>query len=123
MLRKIFSVLILAPLAVIFISLAVANRQPVSISLDPFDPTQPALTVSVPLFALMLALVLVGVIVGGCAAWLRQSKWRRAARLAEAEVRELQTELDELRTQSMLDLPVARTVPDYPRLTIRPPAA
>ena len=35
-----------AALAIVVISLAVANRQPVSISLDPFDPARPALTVS-----------------------------------------------------------------------------
>jgi hypothetical protein len=34
---------------------------------------------SVPLFALILTLVIGGVVIGGVAAWLRQSKWRRAA--------------------------------------------
>lgn len=123
MLRKLVSVLILTPLAIVFIGLAVANRQLVSISLDPFNTADPALTVALPLFALMLALVLGGVIVGGCAAWLRQSKWRRAARLAETELRDLQAELDELRAQSILDVPGARAMTDYPRLMIRPPAA
>jgi uncharacterized integral membrane protein len=122
-LRKLVSVLILAPLAVVFVSLAVANRQLVAISLDPFDAAHPALTVSVPLFALILALVIGGVILGGCAAWLRQSKWRRAARMAEAQARELQAEVDELRAQSIISIADDSLHSYSPRLTIPPPAA
>jgi len=123
MVRKFVSVLILAPLAVVFISLAVANRQPVVISLDPFDAAHPALSVTVPLFALMLAVLIAGVIVGGVAAWLRQSKWRRAARYAEWQARELQAEVDELRAQSVMRAP-AGGMPEYgSRLHIPPPAA
>ncbi len=42
-----------------------------------------------PLFMLIFALVAVGVVVGGIAAWLRQHKWRMRARRAEAEARDL----------------------------------
>jgi hypothetical protein len=124
MVRKLVSVLILAPLAIVFIGLAVANRQPVVISLDPFDAAHPALSVALPLFALMLAVLIAGVIVGGVAAWLRQSKWRRAARFAEWQARELQAEVDELRARSIMNAPAAGGMPDYgTRLTIPPPAA
>ncbi len=44
MIRKIFTALILLPLAIIVISLAVANRENVILSFDPFDPAHPALT-------------------------------------------------------------------------------
>ena len=67
------------------------------VSLDPFDQAHPALAVALPLFALILALVIGGVVVGGVAAWLRQSKWRRAARRAQAEARELRAEVDRLK--------------------------
>jgi uncharacterized integral membrane protein len=124
MVRKLVSVLILAPLAIVFVGLAVANRQTVSISLDPFDAAHPALTIALPLFALMLGLVIGGVIVGGVAAWLRQSKWRRAARLAESQARELQAEVDELRARSVMTGPGGSAMPEYgTRLTISPPAA
>jgi hypothetical protein len=65
------------------------------------------------------------VLVGGVAAWLRQSKWRRAARLAEAEARELRAELDRLRRRSAPSPLPAEPMPSgySPQLTIPPPAA
>ena len=47
-----------------------------------------------PLFMLIFALVAVGVVVGGIAAWLKQHKWRMRARRAEAEARDLRARLD-----------------------------
>ena len=51
------------------IALAVANRQPVLVSFDPFDQINPAFARALPLYALMLILVIAGVVVGGIAAW------------------------------------------------------
>jgi hypothetical protein len=123
MIRKIVSALILLPLAIVFIVFAVANRQVVIVSLDPFDPAHPTVALALPLFALILALIIGGVVVGGIAAWLKQSKWRRAARRAELEARELRAEVDELRRRRAGE-PAAPSLPvDYaPRLTIPPPA-
>jgi hypothetical protein len=123
MIRKIVTAIILVPLAIAFITFAVANRQIVVISLDPFDQTHPAIAMSLPLFALILMLIIGGVVVGGIAAWLKQSKWRRAARHAEWEARELRAEVDELRRRGPGE-PTAPSLPvDYaPRLTIPPPA-
>ena len=47
---------------------------------------------TLPLYVLILALVIVGVILGGVAAWMRQGKWRGRARLAEAQAHELRAE-------------------------------
>jgi uncharacterized integral membrane protein len=125
MIRKIVTALILVPLAVVLVAFAVANRQSVVVSLDPFDQAHPAASVALPLFALILGLVIGGVLVGGVAAWLRQSKWRRAARLAEAEARELRAELDRLRRRSAPSPLPAEPMPGgyAPQLTIPPPAA
>jgi uncharacterized integral membrane protein len=125
MIRKIVTALILVPLAVALVAFAVVNRQAVVVSLDPFDQAHPALSVTLPLFALILGLVIGGVLVGGVAAWLRQSKWRRAARLAEAEARELRAELDRLRRRSTPSPLPAEPMPGAyaPQLTIPPPAA
>jgi uncharacterized integral membrane protein len=125
MLRKLVTALILVPLAIVLVAFAVANRQTVVVSFDPFDQAHPAFTLAVPLFALILALVVGGVIVGGVAAWLRQSKWRRTARLAQAQARELGAELDRLkRSMRPVELPTAPVPGDYaPRLTIPPPAS
>jgi uncharacterized integral membrane protein len=125
MIRNIVTALILIPLAIAFIALAVANRQSVVVSFDPFDPVQPAFARALPLYALMLLLVIGGVIVGGVAAWLRQSKWRREARRAQGQVHELRAELDRLqRRMGGAELPARPAPSDYPvRLTIPPPAA
>src|SRR5919201_505952 len=84
MIRRIAAALILVPLAIILVSLAVANRQSVVVSFDPFDPAHPALTRALPLYLLMLVILIGGVLLGGSAGWVRQGKWRRAGRPAGA---------------------------------------
>ena len=76
-LRKIVAAVILVPLAIIIVAFAVANRQIVTVSLDPFSPAARRPTVTLPLFALIFVLLILGVVIGGFAAWLRQGKWRR----------------------------------------------
>jgi uncharacterized integral membrane protein len=121
MIQKLISVLILVPLAVLFVVFAVANRQTVVVSFDPFDQVQPMLSVAMPLFALILLLAVGGVVVGGVAAWLGQGKWRWRARHFETEVRTLRGELDALRRHGA---PIDRRSSfEAPRLTIPPPAA
>lgn len=97
MFRKIVTAVIIIPLAVILIAFAVANRQPVTVSFDPFSSANPAYAVTLPLFVLIFALVILGVIIGGFAAWLRQEKWRRTARRLDADVRALHQELEIIR--------------------------
>jgi uncharacterized integral membrane protein len=122
--RKIVTTLLLVPIAILVVAFAVANRRPVVVSLDPFDPARPAFAFAVPLFELLLAGVVGGVVIGGVAAWLRQSKWRRAARLAQARASELGAELDQMKQQMGTAEPGEQTPPRYtPRLTIPPPAA
>ncbi len=120
--RRIVTVLVLVPFALAFMVFALANRQAVVVSFDPFDPAQPAYTLTLPLFALILALMIGGVLVGGIAAWLRQGKWRRAARLAQGEARDLRAEVDRLK-RHVGEVPAAPLPAGYaPRLTIPPPA-
>ena len=71
---------------VVIIAFAVANRQAVTVSFDPFSGHDPAATVSLPLFALVIVLLIIGVLIGGSASWLRQGKWRGAARRFEREL-------------------------------------
>jgi uncharacterized integral membrane protein len=125
--RKFLAALILIPIALAAVLLAVANRQVVRVSFDPFDEVHPALVGSLPLYVLVLLLLIAGVILGGSAAWLRQSKWRRAARLAQAEARALRAERDAFGERSAGQILAAsgpHGPPGYgPRLTIPPPAA
>jgi uncharacterized integral membrane protein len=100
MLRKIVRTLVLVPLAILIVVLAVANRHGVTISLDPFSPTAPALSLTVPLFLVILLAVIGGVILGGTAAWFRQAKWRRTARHLLGRLRTNEAELDAMRRQA-----------------------
>jgi uncharacterized integral membrane protein len=107
--RKFLAVAVLVPLAVIIVIFAVANREIVTISLDPFSPSHPAYALSLPLFALVFVLVGFGVVIGGFAAWLRQHRWRVRARRAEAEARDLRARLDA--EQPRRNLPALETTP------------
>ena len=97
MLRKIIAAIIVIPLAAVIISFAVANRQTVTVSFDPFSSVSPAYAATLPLFAVIVVALILGVLIGGLAAWIRQSKWRRAARRLESEVRALRDEQDAIR--------------------------
>jgi uncharacterized membrane protein len=66
--RKVVAAIILVPLAVVIIAFAVANRQIVTVSLDPFSSEHPAASLTLPLFALVIVLLVVGVLIGGIAA-------------------------------------------------------
>jgi uncharacterized integral membrane protein len=105
--KKIVGVLVLLPIAVVAVALALVNRHPVTISLDPFAADDLTYSVQVPLFALALGLVAFGVLLGGMAAWFKQSKWRRLARRSEHnleaarfEVKELERKLSSAQEQS-----------------------
>lgn len=84
MLNRLLTVLVFIPLAIVLIALAVANRAPVAFTLDPFNPGNPGLTVSLPLFVLLFAALAAGLVIGSLATWLRQGRYRKAARQREA---------------------------------------
>ena len=88
---------VLLPLGAIAVALSVANRDPVRISLDPLGSLGPAWSVSPPLYALLFAVLAVGILIGGMAAWLGQSKWRYAARAERANAARLRREVERLR--------------------------
>jgi uncharacterized integral membrane protein len=114
MIHKIVTAVILVPLAAIIIAFAVANRQTVTVSFDPFDTVQPAYAASLPLFVLIFILVIFGLLLGGFATWLRQARWAWAARRAEKENQELRRELDLLK-RDLSRTPPARLSPPYQR--------
>ena len=84
--------LLLFPLAILVVLLAVANRGPVTLSLDPFSREAPEIAVTVPLFAVIFAAVMLGVVIGGMGAWLAQGKHRRAERRYKREARRLRVD-------------------------------
>ena len=67
--------------AVLLVTLAVANRHGVRLVLDPFSPENPVIFLELPFYGYLLGVLMLGVALGGLAAWLSQGKWRRLARL------------------------------------------
>ncbi len=89
---------------------AVANRQTVNVSFDPFNKAAPALSFEMPLFLVMFAALIAGVLLGGSVVWLAQGKHRKAGRQARAECERARSELELLRTRGS-DLPPQQHVP------------
>ena len=125
MLRRLFVLFVLVPLAIVIVALAVANRGTVTVSFDPFSSTNPAFVAAVPLYELGFVLLIAGVVIGGGAAWVKQRKWRRAVRRLEAETRALRAEADSLRRRAGLGPRTTLPAPldQTPQAVMRPPAA
>ena len=95
--RKFLNAVIWIPLGVIFVVFAVANRHMVTVSFDPFNSSDPALGITLPLFAVIIAVAILGVMAGGLATWFGQRRWRRAARQHEADASDIRAQLADLR--------------------------
>ena len=97
--------LILLPIAILVVLLAVANRAPVALSFDPFSKGQPELSVTLPLFALILGAVALGVLLGGIGSWLAAGRQRREKRMSARELNRLKAEADRLRQNIVQNRP------------------
>jgi uncharacterized integral membrane protein len=95
--RKFLNALLAIVVGLFLVAFAVPNRHLVTVSFNPFDPSDSALSFTLPLFLLMIVVAIVGVVAGGCAVWLGQHHWRRAARRHAADARAAQAELAGLR--------------------------
>jgi hypothetical protein len=80
------------PAGLVLVALAVANRGFITLSLDPFNPANQALSLQVPLFVLLFAMLFAGMLLGGLAVWISQGKWRKKARSEARAVRRMQRE-------------------------------
>ena len=72
--------LVLLPVFIIVVLFAVANDHVVRVALNPFDSTDAALAINLPLYQLGFAIFAVGAVCGGFVMWNGQRKYRRQAR-------------------------------------------
>ena len=103
--RKFLTALIVIPLGLILVTFAVANRHFVKVSIDP------SLSVTLPLFLILILVAALGVLAGGCAVWFGQRHWRRAARRHEADARAARGELAGLRAEAAAAKPASQRLP------------
>jgi len=111
--RKFFTAMVLIPLGLVFLVFAVANRHFVTVSFDPFNSTDPSIAVTLPLFVVIIAVAILGVVAGGSATWFRQRRWRRLARQHEADARQARAQLADLRANAIAS---QAAPPRYPAL-------
>jgi uncharacterized integral membrane protein len=120
-LRKIVAAVVLIPLAIVIIAFAVANRHPVTVSFDPFSSDLAASSVTRPLYQVIIAVLIAGVVIGGAASWLRHGNLRRTARRFERDIRELRSELASLRQTPSGNTNTSEPGKPPQRLQLRPP--
>lgn len=96
MLKRILTIVVAFPVAILLVALAVINRHDVRMVLDPFKPQAPSLAVELPFYFYLFGTLFLGMIVGGVAVWMGQGRWRRTARVRAQEVRRWQAEADRL---------------------------
>jgi uncharacterized integral membrane protein len=83
-------------LAILVIGFAIANRQRVTLSINPLQPNSTFGSFELPLWLLFFFGIVVGIIVGWIACWFAQGKHRKRARDASAEISRLQSERADL---------------------------
>jgi len=99
MVRRFLKAILMIPAFAVLVALAIANHQPVTVSFNPFDSSDPDLAVTVPLYLVGFAVLIAGVVVGGIATWLKQGKRRRIGSSLAAENVMIRSELTYLKGQ------------------------
>ena len=82
--KRLVSLFILVPVGIIILALAVANRQPVAFSMPQVGDVT-LYQFQIPLYVLLFASLLTGMVIGSLATWLKQGKHRKSAREHKVE--------------------------------------
>ncbi len=97
--RRILNWVIWLPVTVLMVGFAVANRQWITVSFDPFTATDPVASIGMPLWALLFCGLFIGAVFGWIACWFGQGKWRKSSREVRQELRRAQDELAMLKAK------------------------
>lgn len=108
MLGRVVGLLVGFVAAIFLVTLAVANRHGVRLVLDPFNPQDPVLSAVLPFYAYLFAMLIAGVVLGGIATWMSQSKWRRTARARTQEALRWRGEAERLGRERDANLAASR---------------
>ncbi|MCD2179858.1 LapA family protein [Rhizobium sp. C1] len=115
MTKKLINLVILLPIAIILIVLSVANRHAVTLSLNPFEPSDPVLSLTAPFFVYLFLAVILGALIGSSLTWFSQGKHRKQARRQtqeaarwQGEARRNQKRAEELAQQVLLPVSASK---------------
>ncbi|MBL4806782.1 MAG: LapA family protein [Rhodobacteraceae bacterium] len=96
--------LILAVFMTVLVLLAIANRDPVIVSLLPSDiEIAKNFQIELPLFAIIFAAIVVGLVLGYLMEYFREHKYRRKAAQKNREAAKLSAEVVQLKKESGKD--------------------
>jgi uncharacterized integral membrane protein len=100
MIKRIVNILVLIPIGIVLIVLSVANRQSVTLALNPFRPEDSVLSVTAPFFVYLFLAVIFGLVIGSLATWFTQGKYRKRARIEAGEAVKWHTEAEKHKTRA-----------------------
>lgn len=100
MIKRIVNVLVLIPVGIVLIVLSVANRQSVTLALNPFRPEDSVLSVTAPFFVYLFLATIFGLVLGALITWFAQGKYRKRARTEANEAVKWHTEAEKHRTRA-----------------------
>jgi uncharacterized integral membrane protein len=99
---RFLKLVLIAPIAILLLIFAFANRHFVTVSFDPFSSGDiPAFAIQAPLFVVLIVAAMLGVVAGGAATWLAQGKHRRAARQNAFEADKWRAEAEAAKAQAL----------------------
>jgi uncharacterized integral membrane protein len=111
MTKRLVGWFVLVPISLALILFALANRQTVMVNFNPIAPPDaPPSGAGVPLFLLVYAVLLVGVLLGGIATWFAQGHHRAEKRRYQRRNAQLRLDLEAARRAPAQDLPEADLV-------------
>ncbi len=93
MVKRLVGWFVLLPLCILLVVFSLANRHVIEVQFDPFLSRPPLVpSLEVPLFLVIYAVLIFGIILGGTAAWLAQGGHRRRGRRWHSRARQLEEE-------------------------------
>ncbi|WP_041583134.1 LapA family protein [Bartonella australis] len=92
--RRIFSVVVLALLTIFLVALIIANRQMVTLTLDPFQINPENFTYRAPFFIWIFVFFSLGVLLSSMMSWFAQRRYRRALKESKAELEKLKMSIN-----------------------------
>jgi len=110
--------IIILPLLAVAAAFAVANRDAITVSLDPLPYAFEA-----PAYVALMVAIFVGLIIGGISTWLAGRRWRRETRLGRRNIKLLEAEVDSLRARMAEPVNAPPVTSDTSELPARSTAA